>query len=253
MPNQPLDLYNPINTLKPVDDDIWIGDGPIVGMAMYGTSIPFTTRMTVVRLNGGGLWCHSPTALTPALKAEIDRLGPVEHLVSPNKIHYAHIQSWAEAYPSATAWASPGVRERAASQHIPVTFQADLAESPPPPWATDIDQLIFRGSRYMDEVVFFHRQSKTLLLADLIENFEPRKVTQSLRWLLSLVGVADPDGKTPIDLRLTFWGRKAQARAGYEQMLAWAPEKIILAHGRWYPQNGVAELKRAFRWLKTSP
>ncbi|MGG6238387.1 DUF4336 domain-containing protein [Nodosilinea sp. AN01ver1] len=249
MSSQPLDLYDPINTLKPIDDDIWIVDGSIVRMAMYGLHTPFTTRMTLVRLSGGGLWCHSPTALTPALKAEIDRLGPVEHLVSPNKIHYAHIQSWAEAYPNATAWASPGVRERAKSQHIPVAFQADLAELPPPQWATDIDQLIFRGSRYMEEVVFFHRHSRTLILADLIENFEPQKVKKSLRWLLSLGGVADPDGKAPIDLRLTFWGRKAQAKQSYEQMLAWAPERVMLAHGRWYAKNGVAELKRAFRWL----
>jgi hypothetical protein len=32
-------------------------------------------------------------------------------------------------------------------------------------------------------------------------------------------------------------------------MIAWNPERIILAHGRWYRDNAVAELKRAFRWL----
>jgi len=245
-----LTLYEPINTLKPVDEGIWIVDGPIVQMAMYGTRIPFTTRMTIVRLGSGGLWCHSPIELTPDLQAEIDSLGPVEHLVSPNKIHYAHIQSWVEAYPHAVSWASPGVRERAASQHIPVTFHADLGDEPPPEWIAEIDQLIFRGSRFMDEVVFFHRQSQTLILTDLIENFEPPRVAKSLRWVIRLVGIADPNGKTPMDLRMTFLGRKAQARQGYEQMLAWAPEKIILAHGRWYPENGTAELKRAFQWLE---
>jgi len=92
-----VELYEPINTLKPVDEDIWIVDGPIVRMAMYGTSIPFPTRMTIVRLNSGQLWCHSPVELTPALKAEIDALGSVCHVVSPNKIHYAHIETWAKA------------------------------------------------------------------------------------------------------------------------------------------------------------
>lgn len=245
-----LTLYEPINTLKPVDEGIWIVDGPIVQMAMYGTAIPFTTRMTIVRLGNGGLWCHSPTTLTPALKAEIDSLGPVEHLISPNKIHYAHIQSWVEAYPHAIAWASPGVRERAAHQQIPTTFHADLGDEPPPEWAREIDQLIFRGSRFLDEVVFFHRQSQTLILTDLIENFEPSKVAKGFRWVIRLVGIADPNGKTPMDLRLTFLGHKAQARKSYQQMLAWAPEKIILAHGRWYPENGTAELKRAFQWLE---
>ena len=41
----------------------------------------------------------------------------------------------------------------------------------------------------------------------------------------------------------------AAARASLAQMLAWQPEKIILAHGRCYERDAVAELKRAFRWL----
>ncbi len=67
---------------------------------------------------------------------------------------------------------------------------------------------IFRGSRFMDEVVFFHRNSATLILADLIENFDPNKVSQNFRWLLKLAGSTDPDGKAPPDLRLTFWGHR---------------------------------------------
>lgn len=243
-------LYEPINTLKPVDENIWIVDGPVVSMAMYGTTIPFSTRMTIVRLSNNELWCHSPTELTPELKVQIDAIGAVRHLISPNKIHYAHIATWAEAYPAATTWASPGVRERAARQNITVSFDADLTDEPPSQWAEQIDQLIFRGSRFMDEVVFFHRASATLILADLIENFEANKVAYPVRWLLKLSGSVDQDGKAPIDMRFTFWGRKAQARQCVQQVLQWQPEKVILAHGRWYKQNGTAELRRAFRWLE---
>jgi hypothetical protein len=244
-----MELYEPINTLKAVDDNIWIVDGPIVRMAMYGLRTPFPTRMTLVRLSNGDLWCHSPTELTPDLKRQVDQLGPVKHLISPNKIHYAHIAAWAAAYPDAIAWASPGVRERAAQQNIAVSFQADLADQPAPDWAADLDQIIFRGSRFMDEVVFFHRPSSTLILTDLIENFEPEKVPWHYRWLLKVGGNAEPDGKTPFDLRLTFWGNKAQAHQCFQQMLAWQPQRILVAHGRWYEQNGTAELQRAFRWL----
>lgn len=242
-------LYEPINRLKRVGEDIWIVDGPIVTMAMYGTTIPFPTRMTIVRLSNGDLWCHSPIEFDAGLKADIDRLGPVRHLISPNKIHYAHIAVWAAVYPDASTWASPGVRERAAAQHIEVRFDADLADQAPAAWAADIEQLIFLGSRFMAEVVFFHPKSSTLILADLIENFESEKVNGTFRWLLPLMGVLDPDGKIPFDFRLTFWGGKKQARQCFRRILDWQPEKIILAHGRWYRTNGVAELKRAFRWL----
>ncbi len=188
--------------------------------------------------------------MSEGLRAEIDALRPVAHLISPNKIHYVHIAGWARAHPAATAGASPGVHERAASQGIEVIFHADLGDAAPAVWADDIDQLVFRGSRFMDEVVFFHRPSRTLILTDLIENFEPERVASPFyRWLIRLAGSAHPDGKAPLDLRATFWGGKRAARACLRLILAWGPERVILAHGRWYPRDGAAELRRAFRWL----
>jgi hypothetical protein len=245
-----IDLYEPIDLLKQVGEDIWIVDGSIVEMAMYGRKIPFSTRMTIVRLSNGDLWCHSPTELTMELKTQIDSLGSPRHLISPNKIHYAHIGDWARAYPQAIAWASPGVRIRAAQQKITVNFDAELEDESPPQWAKDLDQLIFRGSRFMEEVVFFHRKSRTLIIADLIENFEHNKVSKRFHCLLKLAGSIDPDGKAPLDLRMTFWGQKKQARSCLQRILQWNPEKVILAHGRWYENNGTAELRRAFRWLE---
>ena len=246
----PLYLYQPLNTLKPWGDNIWIADGGIIRMKFpLGLTIPFSTRMTVVRLADGGLWCHSPIAPDPALLAAIDALGPVRHLVSPNRIHYAHIPAWQRHYPQAKAWASAGVRERAASQRISISFAADLGAEAPPDWAEDIAQLPFRGSSVMTETVFYHRASRTLILTDLIENFETAKFPSRF-WagVMKLSGIADPDGKTPPDWRATFKDKTA-ARAALAHILAWQPERIILAHGRCYDKDGVAELHRAFRWL----
>ncbi|WP_426701416.1 DUF4336 domain-containing protein [Rhodanobacter sp. Col0626] len=242
-------LYTPLNTLKPVAAGIWIVDGPLVHMAALGLRAPFPTRMTLVQLADASLWCHSPIAPDAALFAAIDALGPVRHLVSPNLLHYAHIAAWKRRYPQATTWASPGVRQRAASQRIEVAFDADLDDAAPPDWVDTIDQLRFRGSRVMQEIVFLHRASATLILADLIENFEAEKLPTAMRWMARLGGVIDPDGKAPLDMRLTYAGRKAQARACFARMLAWQPQRVILAHGRCYLDNAEAELARAFRWL----
>ncbi|MEW9571670.1 DUF4336 domain-containing protein [Rhodanobacter sp. Si-c] len=242
-------LYEPLNTLKPVASGLWIVDGPIVRMAALGGSAPFPTRMTVARLADGGLWCHSPIAPDAALFAAIDTLGPVLHLVSPNKLHYTHIAAWKRRYPGAVAWASPGVRERAASQRIEVAFDADLGDVPEPAWAAELDQLRFRGSRVIEEVVFLHRASSTLILADLIENFEAAKLGPAMRWIARLGGVLDPDGKTPLDMRFTFRDR-AVARVCLQRVMAWQPRRVILAHGRCYPEHAEAELRRAFRWLE---
>jgi hypothetical protein len=246
-----VELYEPINTLKPVGERLWVVDGPIVRMAFSGGSMLFPTRMVVVQLANGDLFLWSPTESDDGLRVQIDALGPVRHLVSPNKLHYAHIATWKRAYPEATAWASPGVRERAASQRLDVSFDTELGDLPDKAWREDLDQLIFRGSRFIQEVVFFHRKSRTLILADLIENFEPKKMQGAYRWLVRFAGAADPDGKAPIELRLelTLSGGKDAARASLDRMLAWKPEKVVMAHGRWYDRNGTEELRRAFRWL----
>src|SRR3546814_953818 len=73
--------YAPLNTLKPFGPDIWTVDGPEIRMDYGPSSIPFPTRMTVVRLAGGGLWLHSPVAPEETLLAAIDRLGRVAWLV----------------------------------------------------------------------------------------------------------------------------------------------------------------------------
>ncbi|WP_228060437.1 hypothetical protein [Coleofasciculus sp. LEGE 07092] len=46
-----IELYEPINTLKPVDEGIWIVDGLIVIMAMYGTR---THKNQVLLVNSEG-------------------------------------------------------------------------------------------------------------------------------------------------------------------------------------------------------
>ena len=74
-------LYEPLYTLKAIDEDIWIVDGEIVEMNFKITQVPFSTRMTVVRLENNDLWIHSPIHLTPQLRSEIDELGHVKHIV----------------------------------------------------------------------------------------------------------------------------------------------------------------------------
>ena len=50
-------------------------------------------------------------------------------------------------------------------------------------------------------------------------------------------------------MRLSFFRQHKAVRAAVQRMIAWEPERIIIAHGRWYARDGVAELKRAFRWV----
>ena len=78
--------YPPLNTLKPVTNDVWIVDGPLIRFGPPLLRMPFSTRMTIVRLVGG-LFVHSPTPLTDALRVQIAAIGAPRWIISPTRIH----------------------------------------------------------------------------------------------------------------------------------------------------------------------
>ncbi|MFT7184522.1 MAG: hypothetical protein ACI9QC_000866 [Oceanicoccus sp.] len=237
--------YEPLNTPKKVADNIWIVDGPAI--SFYG--LPYTTRMTIIKLQNGDLFIHSPISLTKDLKKKVAQLGTVRHLVSPNWIHYEYIPQWAKAFSDTIAWASPGVQNRVKKFKSSAMFERNLGKTAEKEWANDIEQMIVQGHSIHKEVVFFHKRSKTLILTDLIENFESSKIPFWFRPFAWLAGVLDPDGKAPIDMRLTFYKGKKELQSAVEKMIAWQPERVVLSHGRWYERDGVKELKRSFRWV----
>lgn len=130
--------------LEEIEHDLWIADGPAVSFF----TVPYPTRMAVVRLGNGELWVWSPIGLDEGLRREMNTLGPVRHVVSPNKLHHLSMAEWAETWPHAKLYASPGLARRRPD----LRFHAELGDSPDPAWAADIDQVIFRGSFAMEDV-----------------------------------------------------------------------------------------------------
>jgi Domain of unknown function (DUF4336) len=238
-----MELYQPLDVPKPVVENLWIVDGPVIRFYR----LPFPTRMTVVRLASGDLILNSPTRLSEPLAEAVAGLGRVAHLVAPNWIHYASVPAWKARFPEAVTWAAPGVEARAAKHGIYLRFDRALGDAAPADWAAELDQMLVPGSAVHREVVFFHKVGRVLILTDLIENFEPARMPFWLRPLLRLVGIADPDGKMPWDMAQTFRKHRDQLRGAVERMIGWAPEHIVLAHGRCYHGDGAAELRRAFR------
>jgi len=92
---------------------------------------------------------------------------------------------WATAFPNANSWASPRVRERARARHVDVDFTRDLEASPSEEWGREIDFCW----RYFKEFIFFHKASKTLILADTIINIELDKITEPWRTATRFTGM----------------------------------------------------------------
>ncbi len=94
--------------LEEFGPSIYMADGPIV--SFYG--FPYPTRMAIVRLSDGGVWVWSPVALTDELVDSVNTVGPVRHIVSPNKIHHLFLAEWARRWPEARVYAPPGLQKR---------------------------------------------------------------------------------------------------------------------------------------------
>ncbi len=206
--------------------------------------------MAIARLSDGGLWVWSPIHLDPQLKDEVEALGTPAHLASPNKIHHLFLGEWKAAYPGAKLWGLPAV----ARKRRDLKFGGELGDLPPGEWEREIDQAVFRGSLLMDEVVFFHRPSRTALFADLIENFSLEFLRDTPGWrgwrttIARLWQITEPCGMAPLELRLSFVRRRI-ARQALSKTLAWDPDGVVMAHGTCAATNGRAFIQRSFRWL----
>jgi len=83
--------------LRPLGPDgPWVAETPL-----RSHRIEVGRRMTVIRLAEGGLFIHSAARLTPELRDDLERLGPVRFVVSPNRMHHFFMEEYARAWPRA--------------------------------------------------------------------------------------------------------------------------------------------------------
>jgi len=226
--------------LQEFGPSLYVADGPSV--SFYG--FPYPTRMVVVRLSDSSVWMWSPVELTDELFDSVSAIGRVSHIVSPNKIHHIFLAEWSERCPEARLYAPPGLAKRRPD----LRFDAELGDEPDPAWASDIDQVIFRGSLFMEEVTFFHRASRTAIICDLIQRHTPATMTGWKGMLMRLDSLVGEHGSTPREWRASFL-RRGKARSARAKVLGWKPERLLIAHGECAKTGATAIIEKALRWI----
>jgi hypothetical protein len=223
--------------LIPLATNIWIVERP---QRFYGLEVG--TRMTVIRLADGSLLLHSPVELDAALRRELDAIGQVRFAVAPNRVHHLYAGDVARAYPGTRLWIGPGLERKRPD----LVFVAVLGDEAPEEWRAEVDQVFFRGRPYENEVVFFHRASRTLVMCDLAFNFGPRAAapTRFLMRLMRSYGSFGPSKLDPLLIR-----DRPAARASLERILAWDFDRVIVAHGDVLETGGRAALRAGYSWL----
>lgn len=210
------------------------------GIRLPGIELP--ARSTILRLEGGGLLLLSPIPRIGEAAAEIARLGAVKAIAAPNLLHHLGLEPARGAFPEARVFARDGLRAKEPG----LSFES-LGDEPDPLWADSVDQLPIAGMKAsLDEVAFFHRPSRALVLTDLCFH-----VLHSDRLLTRLfMRLNDSYGRFgPSRIMRTLIQDRAALRASLERMLAWDPERIVVAHGELIESEGRRALERAFSFL----
>jgi hypothetical protein len=230
--------------LEQLAPDLWVVDGRAnERMPAFLRKYDFSTRMTVIRLADDALFLHSPVRLSDELRAELDAIGRVRVVVAPNRLHHLFAGDYQAAYLDARLYGALGLQLKRRD----LRFAALLGDEPRPEWKGQVEQHLFKGAPWLNEVVFFPPASRTLLLTDLAFNV-PAGSTWGVPWVSKLLGVEGRFGPTRLG-RLAIRDRVAAARS-LRRILDWDFDRVTVTHGEVVARGGRAKLDDAFAFLR---
>lgn len=223
--------------LRALDQGIWVAEQPL---RFLGVEVG--ARMTVIRLADGRLLVHSPIRRVPERLAAVQALGEVAALIAPNRFHHLFAADWLAACPGARLYLAPGL----AAKRPDLAGASLLSDEPEALWQGALEQVVVRGVPMMNEVVFFHPASQTLIATDLAFHIGPEAPAPT-RLFIRLTGRYGELAPTVVERLLT--RDRSAFRASLERILAWPFERVIVAHGTILERDGRGALARGYDWL----
>ena len=199
--NVPIYPYSKKRTIRQevLKDTIWIFDQL---QGIFYVVVPI--RMTVVKLESGGLLVYAPVAPTPQcirlVRELVERHGEVKYIILPTISGLEHkncVGPFARKFPQAQVYVAP--RQWSFPVNLPLSWLGFPAkrthilpqDSSLTPFSDEFDYAILgdidlRLGQF-EEVAFFHKRSQTLLVTDSIVSIPatpPKIVEQDLYPLL---------------------------------------------------------------------
>jgi hypothetical protein len=227
--------------LKALAENVWILNQPLRLLGF----LPLGARMTVVRLADGGLWLHSPVKLGDAEREEVAALGPVRYVIAPNRFHHLFVAQARAAFPQARFLAARGL----AKKRKDFAFDGQLGNDPEPGYAADLSQHIIGGMPVLNETVFLHRSSRTLIASDLLFNAGAPKSLWAKAYLKLMGTYGGPAQSRMVKLAVL---DKVAAYHTVRRVLEWDFDRVVMAHGKVIESGGKEALRQATQWLATA-
>ena len=212
--------------LQPLAENLWLLHYPAPLLGDY-----LGRNVTVIRLRSGQIVLHSTGPFTPEDVAAIQGLGQPGWLVDALSKHDTFAQQGRAAFPDLPYYAPAGFSEV-------VGFPTLSLGQPPTEWSGELECVHLNGMDPLDEYVFCHLPSRTLIVADLVFN-----VTGDAPWLarvfasLGLIGGHDHNVGMSRPERSSVVNPDA-FRASLAKMQSWDYDRVIVGHGEVIPTDG---------------
>jgi len=225
--------------MQELTSDVWSHDTML--SLPLGLRLPL--RMTVLRLPSGKLLLHNPVAIDDQLAAAIDKLGPVTELAAPNLYHHLFLGPAVRRYPAA---AVRGPRHLSAKKEG-LTFHSELGDEAPVAYEGAVETAEIAGAPKLNEIAFFHRPSRTLVVSDLVFNVRT-PANRPTAVLLSMMGTRGQLAQSYF-WRFSVRDKKAAA-ASISRILDWDFCRVLMAHGEPVLENARSEMERVLNRMR---
>ncbi|KDQ21466.1 hypothetical protein BOTBODRAFT_25908 [Botryobasidium botryosum FD-172 SS1] len=208
--------------------------------------IPVGGRSTAVRLGNGDVWILASTPLTPETKEALNKLGPVKYIVAGDLVHHLFLAEYKAEYPEAKVI---GMKALEAKKKDAVKFDGLYGKDVPDTtygFEPEITAVYFSGFANKD-IAFFHRPSKTLIVADLIFNLPAtEQYSRTNAWVYG--SFLQPHGKAHKYLVWNLGADKDAMKRDAQAVAEFDFERIIMCHGDVIESGGNAAWREAYKW-----
>lgn len=224
-------------TLTEIAENLWATE-----YDHFMSGIHFRSRMTVVR-HGGELVLHNPVSLTDALVDGLSSLGRVRTIIAPNQFHHLYAGSARARFPEARLLGAPGL----AAKRKDLDFDGEVPAQPSVgDWSESLDPVRIEGLPKVEETVFLHRPSASLIVTDLFFN-----IHDCQGWMSRMVFKMAGAYQRPAQSRLLHFLTKdrAAAAASVRRVLELPFERVLMAHGEVIDTDAKATVENALAWM----
>lgn len=219
--------------MTPLAENLWIQS---YHLPLLGTEQGRV--VTVIRLRSGQLVIHSTAPFSADDIREIKSLGEPGWLVEAMLFHDTFAKEGRAAFPAIPYLAPDQFAEAAKVDSRPIL-------PAPAEWQGELEVLRLEGAPKLDEHVFFHTPSRTLIVADFVFNFDCQGSAWERFFHRWAIGLKHEPNMSRVFR--AFVSDRAAFKKSIAQVMAWDFDRVIVGHKEVIPSAGKVKLQRALQ------